>query len=72
MTHDTIEDWSCSSLDRKTLEREIAKFLRTHKDGAGTLLELLHTVPPARCSSFTSVPVAVRHSPQSRPSRLPI
>ncbi len=48
MTHDTIEDWSCSSLDRKTLEREIAKFLRTHKDGAGPLLELLRSVPPDR------------------------
>jgi hypothetical protein len=47
MTNDTTE-WSCSELDRVTLEREIAKFLRTHRDGAGTLLELLHTVPPDR------------------------
>ena len=48
MNYDTIEGWACSTLDRVTLDREIAKFLRTHKDGAGTLLELLHTVPPDR------------------------
>ena len=39
---------SCSELDRVTLEREIARWLRTHRDGAGILLELLHTVPPDR------------------------
>ena len=47
MNYDTIE-WACSELDRVTLEREIAKFLRTHRDGAGTLLELLSSVPPDR------------------------
>ena len=47
MTYDMTE-WACSELDRKTLDREIASFLRTHKDGAGTLLDLLHTVPPDR------------------------
>ena len=47
MTYDMTE-WACSELDRKTLEREIAKFLRTHKDGAGPLLELLRSVPPDR------------------------
>ena len=47
MNYDTIE-WACSELDRVTLEREIAKFLRTHRDGAGTLLELLSSVPADR------------------------
>jgi hypothetical protein len=47
MTYDTTE-WSCSELDRKTLDREIGRFLRTHRDGAGRLLELLHAVPPDR------------------------
>ena len=41
-------EWSCSELDRKTLDREIASFLRTHRDGAGTLLELLSSVPADR------------------------
>jgi hypothetical protein len=47
MTYDTTE-WACSELDGKTLDREIAKFLRTHRDGAGTLLELLSSVPADR------------------------
>ena len=47
-TNDTIEGWSCSTLDRVTLEREIAKFLRTHRDGAGPLLDLLASVPADR------------------------
>ena len=41
-------EWSCSELDRVTLEREIASFLRTHRDGAGTLLELLRSMPADR------------------------
>jgi hypothetical protein len=48
MNYDTIEGWACSTLDRVTLDREIAKFLRTHRDGAGTLLELLSSVPADR------------------------
>jgi hypothetical protein len=47
MTNDTTA-WSCSEIDGKTIEREIAKFLRTHKDGAGPLLDLLSTVPADR------------------------
>ncbi len=47
MTPDVTE-WSCSDLDRATIEREIATFLRTHTDGAGLLLELMASVPPDR------------------------
>lgn len=43
-----VTEWSCSAIDRATLEREIATFLRTHTDGAGRLLELLESVPPDR------------------------
>ena len=47
MTPDATE-WACSDLDRITLAREIARFLRTHRDGAARLLELLASVPPSR------------------------
>lgn len=47
MTNDTTE-WACSTLDRVTLEREIARFLRVHRDGAGLLLDLLASVPADR------------------------
>ena len=43
-----VTEWSCTALDRATLEREIATFLRTHVDGAGLLLELLASIPPDR------------------------
>ncbi len=44
----TSHEWFCTALDRATLEREIATFLRTHADGAGRLLELLASIPPDR------------------------
>jgi hypothetical protein len=51
-----VTEWSCSDLDRATLEREIATFLRTHTDGAGRLLELLASVPPVRTEAeFRSI-----------------
>ena len=58
MTYDTTE-WACSELDGKTLDREIAKFLRTHRDGAGTLLELLSSVPADRTEGEYRAPRAL-------------
>ena len=51
-----VTEWSCSAIDRATLEREIARFLRTHRDGAGRLLELLASIPADRSEAeFRSI-----------------
>ena len=42
------EDWGCSIVERVMLERGIAQFLRTHRDGYDHLLAWLDTVPSDR------------------------
>jgi hypothetical protein len=49
MRHQNIADrWACSIVTESLLNREIAVFLRTHRNGVEQLRELLRSVPADR------------------------
>jgi hypothetical protein len=49
MRHRNIADrWACSIVTESLLNREIAVFLRTHRNGVEQLRELLRSIPADR------------------------
>jgi hypothetical protein len=43
-----LNQWPVSLIDKMIIEHEVARFLRTHRDGAKLLLDWLSEVPPDR------------------------